>query len=175
VRSQAPRGFALITKSAPTPPRTTSSAPTRASIGPTHGYGTREIASITTPSSTSETARTRFSARERNFAGLYSPRAPHRTKITLTAAQPKDRRSKKMCPVTPSHTTRAPKKRNNNSTITRSNRSPESILSTQFAADKKRRSLEARKSTRATPKCFFSCFPYFTSLLPLPTSRCAPY
>src|SRR5271170_4573872 len=127
LRSQARRGLARTTRSAPTSPRAASKTPTTASNGATHSKGTREIATITDPRSTSEVDRVQFSPRETNFAGLKSPRAPQRTKITLTANQPSERRSKKICFVAPSQTTRPPKKKNNNSTITRSKRSLESI------------------------------------------------
>jgi len=124
--SQLPRELPPIASPAPALPRNTRITPASASNGPTNPNATREITSITAPNNTSETPRTQFSPRERNFAGLYNPRAPHKTKITLIPNHPSDRRLKKMCPVSPSHTTSPPKKTNSSSTITRKNRSVES-------------------------------------------------
>src|SRR5271165_3449843 len=149
---------------APVIPRRARSTPASASSGPTRLKLTRDITNITTPSSTREAPRTQFSRRVSSRDGLYNPRAPHNTRITPTPSQPSERRSKKMCPVAPSHTTNPPNSTNSNSTITRKNRSVESKAPPTENPESKKGRNPSRKRAES---CARNYFPYFlTSLLP---------
>src|SRR5712664_4932083 len=89
-------------------PRSISNPPANASSSPTHGNGTREIASITTPSRVKEHPRVHCFLRDHHCPGLYSARTPHTISAPLSSSQPGFRRSNKICSLRPSHTTSPP-------------------------------------------------------------------
>src|SRR6266853_1938103 len=92
----------------PIRPRKMSTRPANASRRPTHKKGTREIASITKPRNISESPRVHCSVRDHHCTGLNSARNPHKITATLSSNQPGFRRSNRICPVRPSHTTSPP-------------------------------------------------------------------
>src|SRR5450755_2081313 len=85
-------------------PRSTKITPAKTNSGRTHANGTREIASITTPRSVSDAPRVHCSQRDHHFSGRYIARMPHNTSAAERITQVADRRSKKIRPLTPSHT-----------------------------------------------------------------------
>src|SRR6266478_5927243 len=112
----------------PIRPRKISTRPANASRRPTHKNGTREIASITKPSKSSESPRVHCSVRDHHCTGLNSARNPHKITATLSSNQPGFRRSNRMCPVRPSHTTSPPSSTKIISMVIRSNCCGVSIL-----------------------------------------------
>jgi hypothetical protein len=70
-----------------------SNTPANASSGPTHEKGAREIASITTPSSVSDSPRVHRSVLDHHRTGLYRARNPHKIIATLNSSQPGFRRT----------------------------------------------------------------------------------
>src|SRR5467141_868329 len=89
-------------------PRSISNPPANASSSPTHGNGTREIASITTPSRVKEHPRVHCSMGDDHCPGLYRTRTPHTISAALSSSQPGFRRSNKICSLRPSQTTSPP-------------------------------------------------------------------
>src|SRR5580692_2162597 len=99
-------------------PRATRIRPAAARSLTTQSNGTREMASITTPSKTSEPPRFHFCHLAQNWPGLASARRPQAISATLRTSQVVPRRSnleKSIRWLAANHNTSAPRSRNTNS------------------------------------------------------------